>query len=61
MKIEQKKKVNEMSKSTLVRDMKIKMGLNRIEQDFEKSLNKNQKIIFNEMNAEERKEFEYRK
>jgi hypothetical protein len=50
-----------MNKNTLVRDMKIKMGLNRIEQDFEKSLNKNQKIIFNEMNAEERKEFEYRK
>ena len=31
MKIEQKKKMNEMSKKTLVRDMKIKMGLNRIE------------------------------
>ena len=53
-----KKKINE---STLKTNMIIKFGINKMQQDFQNSIKKNQKIIFNELTNEERIELQQKR
>ena len=54
-------RLKKMNESTFKTNMIINFGINKMQQDFQNSIKKNQKIIFNELTNDERIELQQKR